>query len=314
MVRRRWLGGCALVALLCMTLAGCGGSGAKAQGKTSAHATATKLPTPTITPFPTDIVAPTVPSQVTNCSTALFTQAQMSYGQQGDVLFGGLDFQAPAYPGFQLPSSLPLAPYKVDGSAIGGKGGPNTSWNGFPLSNPSNGFNFMLCNSSATQTHTLSHVSMKVVSFTSYSGTLNEVRTCTMVYSRQGMAGGGCGGASAYDMQLVGAFPANAPTGTEITMQNSGSGGNVSLPATLAPNQMLYIVLQPTLPQLSGTYSYQVGVSIDGGPVAYVAGGTPPALWAPVTHSWSGDNCNSSSMQSQIPPATNPPTYYICPA
>lgn len=312
MVKRRSLGGCALVALLCVTLAGCSGSGAKAQGKTSARATATTLPTPTVTPFPTSIVAPTVASQITICSTALFTQSQMSYGQQGDIIIGALDFQSPYYPGFQLPSNLPLAPYKVDGSAIGGKGGPG-SWNGLPMSNPANGFAVMLCNASATQTHTLTSVTMKVASFTSYSGALNEVRTCAMVYSRQGMAGGGCGGASAYDMQLTGTFPANAPAGTEITMQSGATDGEV-LPVTLKPNQTLLIVLAPTLPQLSGTYSYQAGVSIDGGGVVYPAGGTPPALWAPVTHSWNGDNCNSAAMQSQIPPATNPPTYYICPA
>lgn len=313
MVRRRLLGGCALVALICVTLAGCGGSGAKAQGKTSARATATRLPTPTITPFPTDIVAPTVPPQVTICSPALFTQSQQSFGQQGDVLVGALDFQAPAYPGFQLPSSLPLAPYKVDSSAIGGKGGPNSSWNGFPLSNPSNGFSFMLCNSSQTQSHTLSSVTLKVASFTSYSGALNEVRTCAMVYSRQGMAGGGCGGASAFDMQLTGAFPASAPAGTQITLQNDPST-NVGLPVTLAPNQFFGIVIQPTLPQLSGTYSYQVGVAIDGGAISYVSAATTPALWAPVTHSWDGANCTSPAMQAQIPPATNPPTLYICPA
>ena len=313
MVKRRFLGGCALLALIFATLAGCGGSGAQTLAKTSARPTATKLPTPTFTALPTDIVAPTVPSQVTLCSTALFTQTQMSYGQQGDIIVGALDFQEPAYPGFQLPSTLPLAPYKVDGSVIAGKGGPNSSWNGLPLSNPSNGFSLMLCNASATQTHTLSSMTLKVASFAPYSGILNEVRTCAVAYSRQGMGGGGCGGASAFEMQLVGAFPANAPAGTEITLRSDAST-NVSLPATLQPNQILDIVITPTLPQLSGTYSYQVGVSVDGGPVSYVSGGTPPALWAPVTHSWDGGNCTSAAMQALIPSATNPPTFYICPA
>lgn len=306
MARRRLLYGCALVALSCVILAGCGASTGKTLGKTTPGV----LPTATVTPWPTDIVAPTVPPQVTPCSTALFANQRMGYGQQGDIIVGALDFQPPTYPGFQLPTNLPLAPYEVNGP-IGGKG--NGGPYALPLSNPGKGFALMLCNSSATQTHTLSSVTMKVASFTPYSGTLNEVRECAMVYSRQGMAGGGCGGAAAFDMQLTGAFPTSAPTGTVITMQNSGSS-NLSLPVTLQPNQILFILLGPTLPSLSGTYSYAAGVSIDGAPVTYAPSGTTPALYAPVTHSWDGNNCASSAMQSQIPPATNPPTYYLCPA
>lgn len=312
MVRRELVRGCAVVALLCVVLTGCAGAKSKAIGKTTAHPTATTIPTATPGATPTDPgTAPTVPPQTTACSTALFSSQPNGYGQQGDIIVGALDFQAPAYPGYQLPANLPFAPYKVDAS-FGGKGG--AAPDGLPLSNPSTGFGLFLCNASATQTHTITSVMLKVAAFTSYSGTLNEVRACSQVYSRQGgTSGGGCGGAAAYDMQLTGAFPASAPVGTEITMQNSVSS-NASLPATLQPNQTFYIVLGPTLPQLSGTYSYQAGLGIDGAPAAYISGGTTPALYAPVTHTWDGSNCLSAAMQAQIPPATNPPTAYICPA
>jgi hypothetical protein len=311
-MRRELVRCCALLALLCVMLAGCAGSKPKAVGKLTTHPTATTIPTATPgAPTPTDIVAPTFPPQTTACSTALFSNQSLGYAQQGDIIVGALDFQAPSYPGYQLPANLPFAPYKVD-TSFGGKGGAGPA--GLPLSNPSTGFGLFLCNASATQTHTITSVTLKVAAFTPYSGTLNEVRACAMVYSRPGgTSGGGCGGGAAWDMQLTGAFPASAPVGTEITMQNSVSS-NTSLPATLQPNQTFYIVLSPTLPQLSGTYSYQAGLGIDGAPATYISGGTTPALYAPVTHSWDGGNCLSAAMQAQIPPATNPPTAYICPA
>ena len=38
-----------------------------------------------------------------------------------------------------------------------------------------------------------------------------------------------------------------------------------------------------------------------------------PMLLAPVAHVWNGQACTAASMLAQIPPATNPPTPYICP-
>ncbi len=53
---------------------------------------------------------------------------------------------------------------------------------------------------------------------------------------------------------------------------------------------------------------------MDGGQLVYGTTGTTPAFFAPVAHAWDGQYCTSSAMQAQIPPATNPPTYYLCPA
>ena len=39
-----------------------------------------------------------------------------------------------------------------------------------------------------------------------------------------------------------------------------------------------------------------------------------PYLAGPIAHSFTGAACNSPAMLAQIPPATTPETYYICPA
>ena len=58
------------------------------------------------------------------------------------------------------------------------------------------------------------------------------------------------------------------------------------------------------------TVSY--GRARDGEASVFVAV-TPATLLAPVAHEWSGEACTTSALQSQIRPATRPPTYDLCP-
>jgi hypothetical protein len=296
----------ALCGLLGTTLAGCGVSTTQGAPQAStpspsptATATATTTPTATATPYAGQ-----------PCSAQDFTNGGVKYIQQGDMLVGVLDFQPPTYPGYQLPEGLPLAPYKVSPDIVG------KPVSGHALSNPNTGFAFSICNASASHSHVLSEVGLKILAFTPYSGHLNEVRECGMVYSRQdGPKGGGCGGGSAFDMTLAAVFAANAGQGAVAIASSNPATSEVGvLPVTLAPGHGIFIAITTTLPTAPGTYSYGVGVAVDGGQLVYGTTGTTPALFAPVAHAWDGQYCTSSAMQAQIPPATNPPTYYLCPA
>src|SRR5258708_5561800 len=139
---------------------------------------------------------------------------------------------------------LALAPYSGSPDAAG-KRSP-----ALPLSDPSTGFAFSICNASATHSHVLSQVALKILSFTPYSGHLNEVRMCGMVYSRQqGARGGGCGGGSAFDITMTAAFAANAGAGAVATAAIDPTNNSLGpLPVTFLPGHGLFILITPPLP------------------------------------------------------------------
>jgi hypothetical protein len=61
-----------------------------------------------------------------------------------------------------------------------------------------------------------------------------------------------------------------------------------------------------------GSYGFGISFQVDHPPA--VGGYTADAfLAAPVAHTFTGAACNTPSMLAQIPAATNPETYYICP-
>ena len=66
-------------------------------------------------------------------------------------------------------------------------------------------------------------------------------------------------------------------------------------------------------PTAAGYYTFAFGLAIDGATPAFAVV-APATLLAPVAHEWTGDACLAPEMQTQIPPATNPPTFYLCPA
>lgn len=301
---KRWTVSLALLIVVAL-LSGCGSSGV-VEGK-SANAHASPSPTPTLTPIATWTPRPTPTATVfgSPCNAGDFGVNATTAVKYGDLLVSALAFQGPSYPGYQLPDNLPLAPYKVVGNISEGK----------PLSNPGGGFSFMICNTSTSHTHIIHRVTMKLATFASYSGQLNEVRACTPAYSRQGMSGGGCGGASAYDMSLQVGFPPSASVGMEVDAQPQDASGPTGgdLGITLVPGRGASILLSSTLPTTPGTMTFSGGIAVDSQPLSYPAPTSPGALYAPVAHKWTGDACTTSAMQSQIPPATTPPTYYICP-
>lgn len=328
---------CALAAILSilaiLALAGCGSSSAAppagranptASTATSTHATtstSTHSATSTGTAAPsssssgasgatggqpsaTTAPDPNTPTGFAGapCTREAFTAQGRTVAQVGNILLGQLGFNA-GYPGYVLPDDLRLAPYQIGGDAMG----PLSN-----LSNPASGVAFKLCNTSATQAHVISAVAIKIDAFAGYSGQLNEIRLCAPVFSQQGMHGGGCGGGFPFDVTLAAAFDASASTG-DVANARLPTGTDFT-PITLGPGEEIVVSVALTLPTAAGTYAFRGGIALDGGDVSYPADPSTPALYAPVAHEWSGQNCTRPEMLAQIPPATTPPTFYICPS
>jgi hypothetical protein len=105
---------------------------------------------------------------------------------------------------------------------------------------------------------------------------------------------------------------ASAP-GTTATATTDAVFSTATLPVTLTPGHVLQAQITINPPSTPGSYAYRIGVAIDGAGPIYPTAATPAIVQASVAHTWNGDACLTSAMQSQIPPATDPPTYYICP-
>ena len=81
---------------------------------------------------------------------------------------------------------------------------------------------------------------------------------------------------------------------------------------TLAPGQLLEVNDDITAPTAPGTYTFGFAVAVDGDSPVFFSS-SPATLLAPVAHKWSGKGCTAPAMLAQIPSATTPATFYICP-
>ena len=267
--------------------------------------TAARAATPTATLSPTSTPAPTA----TATPVGAYCSSPGTFGPVvGKV--SDLAFDAPQildmYPELKLQDGLALKPLQV--------GGPikSASASGLPMANTRQ-YVLDVCNTSKTAAHVLHSVSVKLDTFTAYASQLNVTRVCATAYSRQGMAGGGCGGAmGGADFQLTATFASSAVGTVVPTTLDNGSPSGSSL-VTIQPGHMIQLWITINPPSDAGTYAFRAGFAVDSAATAYPASATPAILQAPVAHEWNGDACTTTSMQSQIPPATTPPTYYICP-
>lgn len=311
-----------LVALLVLPLAGCGATAhagrpsAPAKPTPTATATATAIATATPTTLPGANGGENV--SIGPCDPALSSAPHFALGD----LIVHMSIAGFSWPGRKLPDGTPLTPFKLaapTGSALNAQ---------LPLAPPVNpaldepvgAYSLSICNTSKTKTHAISAISLSIASLTPYTGQLNEwmiAGPCATYYGRPtGVQGGGCGGGVGPGSNCMHAsFAANAKAAAVVSAVSSAANsctGDIPLPATLAPNQELPVTLGITPPTTPGTYSFALGIGVDGGPVMFSSGQTP-ILIAPVAHHWDGEACTQSAMQAQIPAATNPPTYYICP-
>jgi hypothetical protein len=233
------------------------------------------------------------------------------------VLVGGLYVGAQArlgnlsYPRVHLPEGTPLKPLQVPGPGMNPRL-PSDAPTNPELSLLGGGYVVALCNGSA-QTHRIDSVAVRLDRVTPYTGQLNEWVFCALAYTRSfPTGGGGCGGGPGQDEYVQGAFAPTAPPGTVIeTTQTPGVPSDRY--GTLPPGETILIDVGIVPPTAAGYYTVSFGLAIDGATPAFAAV-TPATLLAPVAHEWTGEACLAPEMQSQIPPATNPPTFYLCPA
>jgi hypothetical protein len=238
------------------------------------------------------------------------------------MLITPVGFGALAYSGIKLPDDTPLKPFEftsVSDSRF------SSELNG-PKINPdfrSAGIYFEMCNTSTTTSHRLDSISMRISSLTPYTGQLNEWPACTAFYTRSAPHPVGCGGGEGPgDEDMLATFPPGSQAGavvqlTQVSWDSSRLYGIEPaqmgpLPITLGPGEGLMIRSNLAISGTSGTYGFTFGLAFDGSAPAFVSP-MPPIFLAPIAHTWSGDACKTAAMQAQIPPDTNPPTYYLCP-
>jgi hypothetical protein len=178
------------------------------------------------------------------------------------------------------------------------------------LKAPSGGYFADLCNTSATRGHTVTGLFLRITDFIPYGGRLNAYSICDGFYARpQGLGGGGCGGAVADPNPGTATFAARAAAGVTVAISNPT---RTPLPSPVKPGDSYGLNLGIVPPTIPGTYTFALGVGLDGAAPAFVP--LPyTVLLAPVAHKWTGQACEAPAMLRAIPPATNPPTAYICP-
>jgi hypothetical protein len=289
--------GIGIATLLASSLAGCGVT------STGAQRAAPPSPTfgPTMTPRSTATPAPFGQE----CS-ALFAKENPVAATVGDMQFSAVRTMA-IDPPHQLPDTLPLKPYSVNGGTFG-------YLDSFTLVNV-HIYSFSLCNASTTKSHVISRITVKLDAFAADANRINTSNYCVHLYSRQGMEDHtGCGGGFAGgDINLKATFADNGSAGAVVPTTDANTNQTPGA-VTLAPGRGAYVMIEITPPSTPGTAQYRIGFAVDGAALTiYPAPASPAVMNATATREWDGDACLSDAMQQQMPPSTNPPTYYICP-
>lgn len=279
--------------ILAVLLAGCGRASTGAvTPQPSPHATAISTATPAL--------EPTFPPKAQPCPGTLRVDPPSAH--IGDMVLSAA-FANPDGLYYQLPDNTPLNPLKL---AVPGSIGPepDPAWPHTILTATT--VYAYICNSSSTQTHTISKIHMRIAAFTPYTAQLNAWDFCSGTYARPaGVTPGNCDrpGFSS-DIALQSTFTTTTPgTVTDTT-------GNY--PILFPPNSLRTVGVTFTVPSTPGAYTFSLDATSDVGTLPY-SGSTWPLLNAPIAHAWGGPACNTATMLAQIPAATNPPTPYICP-
>jgi hypothetical protein len=175
-----------------------------------------------------------------------------------------------------------------------------------------------VCNSSATASHTIQGVRLKLNAFAPYSGSLNQWDYCDGYYTRpQGAQYNNCDrGGPPQDESFQASFAAGAPVGAVANAAQTAAigpqdGGLGPLPVKLPPGRILFMYVTFTAPTAPGVYTFALSITADNFALPFRA--AAPALLAPVAHTWTGHACTAPGMLSQIPASASASTHYICP-
>ncbi|MEO7001762.1 MAG: hypothetical protein ABI068_08080, partial [Ktedonobacterales bacterium] len=268
----------------------------------------------TATTTPLTFAPPASAAEAQACRTILgIATTSGAYYDFGQGIVGMVNTGL-TYPGYKLPDNLPRAPYQVDGS--GYDPATNAEFAGAPpvapITGHTSGITLFLCNV-GTQAVMLQGVNARLDSVTAYTGALNVWFPCdgTAYSGPNNSGGGGCGSGMAYDESMQGAFGASATTGASITMTltNAGSQNYGPFPFSFPAGKQIVAGVGLTLPTAPGVYSFSFGLTAGGIQTAFAPAWT--TLSAPAAHTWTGPACQQYA--AQIPPQTNPPSYYVCP-
>ncbi|HEY1388875.1 MAG TPA: hypothetical protein VGF38_10050 [Ktedonobacterales bacterium] len=299
----------ALTLVLTLALAGCADSSLEAHSGN----------TPTVDPFSTTPASaaspttasnssqPTVTPNTQNCASGWSRITGLTHA--GDLLFEPTiaSVDIPLQP---LPAGAPLQPLKIPAQDTTGQ------YAGWPTATiGATSLLFAVCNASTSTAHTIQGARVKLTNFVAYTSQLNVWDYCDGFYARPaGVTANNCDrGSAPVDEQIQAAFTSVAQPGTVVTASqpNTQSGSFGSLPAALPPGSVMYLNVAITAPTAPGTYTFAVAPTADGASFPFTNGVS--LLLAPIVHHWNGQACTTSGMLAQIPPATNPPTGYICP-
>jgi hypothetical protein len=307
-----------LISLAALLIAGCGVS---SSARASSPATSATTPVPTATNAPTPVPTADLSTLSGPCAPASGSQAAtVPHYQIGDLIITEARLSLD-YPAQQLPDGTPLQPVRLPSQSLSAEFPDSPPVNPHLKENPA-GYQFLVCNNAPTQAHVIQSVSVRIASFTPYSGQLSAWQFCDGTFVRpQGANAGGCGGYAMFEEYLHATFPANAGADAAVTAAQISAGGLgppgatqvTPLPDTLVPGKSLSFDIGLTPPTVPGLYAFAFGLAIDGQPPAFFST-AQPVLLAPVVHKWTGKACEAPAMQAQIPQTvTNPPTLYICP-
>lgn len=299
-----------IVLAFALTLAGCGASATARTPVASPAATATPTPVPMPTATPPWTTLPT-------CGLQYVFDYAKRLGDT-DFVVAGPELSNLAYPGKQVPDGTALKPLRVDAH-------PVSAVEVNPSMEAGGGYNFTLCNGSPTRSHLISAVTVRIDSLAPYTGQLSEWRFCNSAAYHPGSSGvfnGGCGGGNPNDEWMKATFSSGAASGATVVAAQVGAVNfntfyhdqppYAPLPVSVSAGKAIAFNVALDLPNPSATYTFSVGISLDGAPPVFSAP-TDPVLLAPVAHYWDGAACLAPDMKSQIPPDADPQSAYICP-
>ncbi len=275
---------------------------------------------PTSTPSPVASATATISQAAWTTCFGSGYEANDGSTMSGDILMTPVTVSGHAYPAVMLPDGTPLTkPYQLhmDGTTGLASG---------PMANPilsegmGGGFHLGICNTSATQTYTITSIVATIAAFTPYSGQLSQWNPCDgEMDSHHQLSPSGCGGGGIGYTRFHAVFQGSVTAGASVEMRQTGYDLNAPgdglgrrLPLALAPYAKMDFSLGMDAPAQAGSYAFTFSVRLQTGETLTTTKSTT-ILLAPVAHNWDGRSCNQSTFLSQIT-ATNPETYYVCPA
>lgn len=302
--------------VITVALSACG-SATASNGALASDPTATAAATATVASLPT-VDRTSLPASCRDIPYGT-DPAYLPLVHVGDLVVSQAVY-AQRYPAWQIPQGTPNRPLALSSPMA------NPNPGSLPINtlktDTDGGLVFTICNTSSSRSYTVQPISVRLASFTPFTGALvawNPCEDLTYDAQMQALGPGGCGGGYGVNEYVHATFAADAAVGATVKASQSSTspaGPNdpnpfPGLPLSLAPGHSVSVSVVVTVPTAPGTYAFAFGLATGSAAPVYFSTSSP-TLFAPITTHWSGQNCMTAAMKAQIPAATQP-TYYICP-